>query len=115
MRTDFSEEVRDMAINKTALEILDDPDFQALVSKKNTISIILTIAELVLYFGFVGLIAYNKPFLAQKMGADSATTIGIPIAVLTIVFSWVLTAIYIFWANAVYDKEVQKIKDKMGG
>ena len=104
-----------MATHKTALEILDDPDFKALVSKKNTVSIILTILELVLYFGFVALIAYNKPFLAQRMGADSATTIGIPIAVLTIVFSWVLTAIYIFWANASYDKDVQKVKDKMGG
>lgn len=115
MRSDFTKEVSVMATNKTALQILDDPDFKALVSKKNTISIILTIVELVLYFGFVGLIAYNKPFLAQKMSPDSATTIGIPIAVMTIVLSWVLTAGYIFWANAVYDKEVQKIKDKMGG
>jgi len=100
---------------KSVHEILEDPDFTSLVTKKNTISIILTILELVLYFGFVGLIAYNKPFLAQKMSEGSATSIGIPIAVLTIVFSWVLTAIYIFWANASYDNEVKKVKEKIIG
>lgn len=101
--------------NKTVHEILDDEDFKALVSKKNTISIIMTILELVLYFGFVGLIAYNKPFLAQKLSEGGATTIGIPIAVGTIFFSWVLTAIYIFWANSSYDSEVKKVKDKIIG
>ncbi|MDA8078363.1 MAG: DUF485 domain-containing protein [Nitrospiraceae bacterium] len=104
-----------MSSKKTAREIIEDPDFKALVSKKNTFSIILTILELVLYFGFVGLIAYNKPFLAQKLSAGGATTIGIPIAVMTIMISWVLTAVYIFWANASYDNDVKKLKDKMGG
>ena len=46
-------------------ELLNDPDFKSLVSQKNTISWILTVLELVLYFGFIALIAFNKPFLAQ--------------------------------------------------
>lgn len=104
-----------MAAKKTANEILEDEDFKSLSSQKNTISIILTILELVLYFGFIALIAFNKPFLAQKLGTEGATTIGIPIAVGTIVFSWVFTGIYIFWANNKYDVLVQKIKDKIGG
>lgn len=104
-----------MSSKKTAQDIIEDPDFASLVSKKNTFSIILTVLELVLYFGFVGLIAYNKPFLSQKLSEGGATTIGIPIAVLTIFFSWVLTAIYIFWANASYDSDVKKLKDKIGG
>ncbi len=104
-----------MIAKKTAHEILEDEDFKSLSSQKNTISIILTILELVLYFGFIALIAFNKPFLAQKMGGEGATTIGIPIAVGTIVFSWVFTGIYIFWANSKYDVLVQKIKDKIGG
>ncbi|MCX8070395.1 MAG: DUF485 domain-containing protein [Thermodesulfovibrionales bacterium] len=96
-------------------EILEDEDFKQLVKKKNMVSMVFTILELILYFGFVGLIAYNKPFLSQKISEDSAMTIGIPIAVLTIFFSWVLTAIYIFWANSSYDNEVKKVKDKIGG
>jgi uncharacterized membrane protein (DUF485 family) len=95
-------------------ELLNDPDFKSLVSQKNTISWILTILELVLYFGFISLIAFNKPFLAQKLG-EGATTIGIPIAVGTIILSWVFTGIYIFWANTKYDAMVKKVKEKVGG
>lgn len=104
-----------VSTKKTAHEILDDEDFKSLHSQKNSISWILTILELVLYFGFIALIAFNKPFLAQKLSAGSATTIGIPIAVGTIILSWVFTAIYIFWANNKYDTLVKKIKDKIGG
>ena len=87
-------------------DILQDPDFKDLSRQKFAISIILTILELVLYFGFIGLIAFNKPFLAKKLSEGGATTIGIPIAVGTILGSWVLTGIYIQWANSKYDKLV---------
>ncbi len=102
-------------MSKTVHQILDDPEFQALARQKNKISLILTIAELVLYFGFIGLIAYNKPFLASKVAEGSATTIGIPIAVGVIILSWILTGIYIFWANSVYDEKVKRIKKRFGG
>ena len=96
-------------------DILNDPDFKDLSRQKFTISIILTVLELVLYFGFIGLIAFNKPFLAQKLSAGVATTIGIPIAVGTIIFSWVFTGVYIWWANTKYDVLVNKVKEKVGG
>jgi len=94
-------------------EVLEDSDFKTLSSQKKTISIVLTIAELVLYFGFIALIAFNKPFLAQKF--SGAITVGIPIAVGTIVLSWVLTGIYIRWANTKYDVLVKKVREKIGG
>ena len=93
-------------------DLLNDPDFQSLVRQKNTISWILTALELVLYFGFIALIAFNKPFLGTKI--SGAITVGIPIAVGTMVLSWVFTGIYIRWANSKYDDMVQKIKDKVG-
>ncbi|HET6515091.1 MAG TPA: DUF485 domain-containing protein [Thermodesulfovibrionales bacterium] len=104
-----------MSSKKTVHEILEDEDFKSLTSQKNTISVILTVLELVLYFGFIALIAFNKPFLAQKLSEGSATTIGIPIAVGTILFSWVFTGIYIFWANSKYDVLVKKVKEKVIG
>jgi uncharacterized membrane protein (DUF485 family) len=98
---------------KTTEEILNDEDFRSLSSQKNTISVILTILELVLYFGFIALIAFNKPFLASKI--SGAISIGIPIAVGTIFLSWVFTGIYIRWANSKYDVLVKKVKEKIGG
>jgi uncharacterized membrane protein (DUF485 family) len=100
---------------KTKADLLNDPDFKDLVGRKNTISWILTVLELVLYFGFISLIAFKHDFLASKLFADAKTTVGIPIAVGTILGSWVLTGIYIFWANNKYDKMVKDLKDKIGG
>lgn len=99
--------------NKDVLHLLKDKDFLELSSKKKRLSIILTVMELVLYFGFISLIAYNKPFLSQKLGG-SAITIGVPIAVGVIVISWLLTGVYIYWANNTYDKLVEKVKAKVG-
>ena len=104
-----------MSSKKSVIEILEDEEFKKLASQKNTISVILTVLELVLYFGFISLIAFNKPFLAQKLTEGKATTIGIPIAVGTIVLSWVFTGIYIFWANNKYDTMVKNIKDRVIG
>lgn len=93
-------------------DILEDPDFKSLSSQKNTISVILTVLELVIYFGFIALIAFNKPFLSSKI--SGAISIGIPIAVGTILLSWILTGIYIRWANSKYDVLVKKVKEKVG-
>jgi uncharacterized membrane protein (DUF485 family) len=71
----------------------------------------LTILELLLYFGFIGLIAFNKPFLGMKI--SGSITIGIPIAVGVIILSWAFTGVYIWWANSEYDEMVKKIKDKV--
>jgi uncharacterized membrane protein (DUF485 family) len=101
------------SVKHTTEEILEDSDFKSLSSQKNVISVILTILELVLYFGFIALIAFNKPFLASKL--TGAISIGIPIAVGTIILSWVFTGIYIFWANNKYDVLVKKVREKIGG
>ncbi|MBF0559878.1 MAG: DUF485 domain-containing protein [Nitrospirae bacterium] len=102
-----------MSGKKLTLEIKNDPDFIELKRQKSAISLILTVIELVLYFGFIGLIAYNKPFLCTQI--SGAINIGIPLAVGTIFLSWILTGIYIWWANAKYDVLVKKVKDKVGG
>ena len=100
---------------KTVQEILSDPDFKELYGKRMKIAWTLTVLELVLYFGFIWLVSYDKPFLAKRLSADSATTIGIPIAVGVIFLSWVFTGIYVQWANTTYDGLVKKVKDKIGG
>lgn len=84
----------------------DDKDFKKLYGQKQTVSLVLTILELVFYFGFIGLIAFNKPFLSSML--TERITIGIPIAVGVILMSWVLTGIYVRWANNTYDVLVKR-------
>ena len=98
---------------KTVADILEDDDFKSLRNQKNSISIALTVLELIFYFGFIALIAFNRGFLSQKISGD--ITVGIPIAVGVIVLSWILTGIYIRWANTKYDRMVKKLRDKIEG
>jgi len=94
-------------------KILNSSEFKSLVRSKNAISLILTVAELVVYFGFILLIAYNKDFLSQKIYGP--VTVGIPVGIGVIVISWILTGIYVAWSNKKYDQKVSEIKEKLGG
>jgi uncharacterized membrane protein (DUF485 family) len=96
---------------KSTHEMLESPDFKQLVRGKWTIAIILTFLLFVVYYGFILLVATDKPFLAQKIGVY--TTLGIPIGVGVIVAAWVLTAIYVSWANRVQDAEVSRLLDEL--
>jgi uncharacterized membrane protein (DUF485 family) len=96
---------------KSTHEMLESEEFKRLVRGKWTIAIILTILLFVLYYGFILLVAADKPFLAQKIGVY--TTLGIPIGVGVIVGAWVLTAIYVSWANRVQDVEVNRLVDDL--
>ncbi len=91
--------------------MLASPEFRSMIAKRWTISIVLTAVLFVLYYGYILLIAVDKTFLARKIG--EFTTLGIPVGVGVIVGAWVLTAIYVVWANKVHDVEVRNLKDKV--
>jgi uncharacterized membrane protein (DUF485 family) len=99
-------------MEKSLIEkIKNDPDFQKLVSERNKVMVILTVLELIIYFGFILLVAFNKEFLAQKLG-DSVITVGIPIGIGVIVLSFLLTGVYVYIANKEYDELSERIKKK---
>jgi uncharacterized membrane protein (DUF485 family) len=93
-------------------DMLASHDFKRLVFRRWIISTVLTLALFVIYYGYIVLIATNKPFMAQRIG-DGATTLGIPLGIAVIVVSWALTAGYVVWANTEYDREVRRLKDKV--
>jgi uncharacterized membrane protein (DUF485 family) len=82
--------------------VLSHPKYQELKAKRSSFGWTLTWAMMIVYYGFIGLIAFDKSFLAQKMGSG-VTTIGIPIGFGVIVFTVVITAIYVRRANSEYD------------
>jgi uncharacterized membrane protein (DUF485 family) len=95
---------------KNVHQLLESPGFRALVRRKWTVSILLTICLFVIYYGYILLIAYDKPAMAKKVG--EVTTLGIPLGIAVIVLAWVLTAIYVVWANGSHDTEVRKLRDE---
>ena len=72
------------------------------------VAIALTVAMMVLYFGFILLVAFNKPLLGREL--TSGLSIGILLGALIIVASWVLTWIYTRWANRHYDGRVSQLR-----
>lgn len=106
---------KEAAMQKDVHSLLESSEFKSLVAKRAKISILLTILLFLSYYGFVLLIGYNKPFLAQKLDEATATTLGIPLAVSVILASWLLTVIYVVWANAIYDPEVKRLRAKLFG
>ncbi len=75
------------------------------------ISIFLTAIMMVIYFGFILLIAYNKTLLATSV--VPGLSLGILLGALTIVAVWVLTYIYVNWANNTYDLHVAELQAKL--
>jgi uncharacterized membrane protein (DUF485 family) len=91
--------------------IAGDPRYQELKAKRSRLGWMLTLAMLVVYYGFILLVAFAKPFLATRLG-EGVTTIGMPIGLAVIVFTVVITAIYVRRANDEFDalsEEIAKV------
>jgi uncharacterized membrane protein (DUF485 family) len=86
---------------------------RALTQARSRIAISLTIAMIVIYFGFIGLIAFEKELLARKI--VPGLSLGILLGALVIVVSWLLTWFYVRWANAHYDTALKAIGDREAG
>ncbi|MCB8745702.1 DUF485 domain-containing protein [Rhodoferax sp. U2-2l] len=82
--------------------VINNPKYQELKAKRSGYGWWLTLAMMVVYYGFIMLVAFNKEFLSQKLG-DGVMTIGIPIGFGVIVFTVVITAIYVRRANSEFD------------
>ena len=85
-----------------------DPKYQKLTSTRNKFGWTLAILMLVVYYGYIALIAFDKEFLAKPMGAG-VTTIGIPIGMAVIVFTIIITGIYVRRANSEFDALTREI------
>jgi uncharacterized membrane protein (DUF485 family) len=84
------------------------PDYIALKAKRSRFGWTLAVMMLIVYYGFILLVAFNKPFLAQRLG-DGVMTIGMPIGLGVILFTVIITVIYVRRANAEYDTLAERI------
>ncbi|WP_213954441.1 DUF485 domain-containing protein [Variovorax sp. dw_954] len=82
--------------------ILRDPNYQELKSTRSRFGWWLAGAMMIVYYGFILLVAFDKTFLLTRLGAG-VTTIGMPLGLGVIVFTVVITGIYVHRANGRYD------------
>lgn len=95
--------------------IKNDPDFLQLTRVRSKFAWTLTIVMLVIYFGFVLVIAFDPSLLGTPLSEGSVTTVGIPVGVGVILSAFILTGIYVRRANGEFDELTAKIKAKAKG
>ena len=92
-------------------KIEGNPKYRELRHKRNVFGWTLTVLMLVVYFGYIALIAFNKPFLAQPIG-NGVTTVGIPLGLAVIIFTIVITGLYVRRANGEFDALTAEILEE---
>lgn len=101
-------------MNKETVEkIKSNPDYQKLISTRNSFAVKLSIMMLTVYFLFILLIAFNPAFLGTPLSSGSVTTIGIPVGMGIIIFAIVLTGIYTQRANGEFDDLSNSVKNSL--
>jgi uncharacterized membrane protein (DUF485 family) len=93
--------------------IARDPRYRELVRRRGRFTTLLTIAMLVVYFGFILLIAFDKAFLARPIGAG-VTSLGIIVGLGVIVFAILLTAFYVRRANGEFEARLRELVEGIG-
>ena len=89
------------------------PRYQELICSRKCFANNLTILMLVLYFGFILLVAFAPKFLATPLSAGAITTVGIPIGITVIVSAFILTGIYVARANGKFDDLTKAIREDL--
>ena len=92
--------------------IATHPKYQELKAKRSRFGWWLTGAMMVVYYGFILLVAFDKPLLASRLG-EGVMTLGMPIGLGVIVFTVVITAIYVRRANSEFDRLSDEIQQSV--
>ena len=97
----------------TLSRIQNDPNYKALVSERSSFGWILAIVTLVLYYGYIAIVAFSPATIGIKLAGN--ITVGLVLGVGLIVASIVLTGIYVLRANSRYDQLTQAIVQAVSG
>ncbi|THF60645.1 DUF485 domain-containing protein [Pseudothauera rhizosphaerae] len=99
--------------NDSVAKIVANPKYQHLVSTRSRYGWILTAIMMIVYYGYIALIAFDKESLAARLG-EGVMTVGIPIGFGVIVFTIIITGIYVRRANSEFDQLTHEIIEESG-
>lgn len=93
-------------------KIKSNPNYEKLVKARSSFGWTLTWIMMIVYYGFILLIAFNKEFLSTKTGAGVMTW-GMPIGLFVIVFTVAITGYYVRRANSEFDDLTAEIRKEV--
>jgi uncharacterized membrane protein (DUF485 family) len=82
--------------------IAADPRYAALVGDRQRFSWTLTAITVFFYSGFISLIAFDKPFMAQPIGSGTMS-VAVVLGFAMLVGTVAICAVYVWRANGDYD------------
>ena len=88
--------------------VTKNPKFLEFVAMRSRYGIIMSIISAAAYYGFILLVAFDKELLATRIGSG-VMTLGVPLGVGVIVFTIILTWIYVRRANTEFDASNESI------
>ncbi len=83
-----------------------------LASGRLRVALMLTAVMMAVYFGFILLVAFAKPTMATQL--TPGLSLGIALGAATILFAFVITLVYVRWANSHPDSQADAIVKEFG-
>ncbi|MGY5958863.1 Membrane protein [Kosakonia sp. BK9b] len=100
-------------MNNIYQQIEDSAHFRELVEKRQRFAFTLSIIMLIIYVGFIVLIAFAPAWLGTPLHAGTSVTRGIPIGIGVIVISFLLTGVYVWRANGEFDRLTKAVMSEV--
>lgn len=95
------------------MNLAGEHELLAIARARRRVALGLTLAMMGIYFGFIGLIAWNKPLLGTQL--LPGLSVGLVLGAAVIAACWLLTWLYVRWANTHYDQTVNRLRDEGAG
>jgi uncharacterized membrane protein (DUF485 family) len=90
-------------------KIMEDPRYIDLVRRRARLAWTLSVIVCVMFYGFILMIAFTPGILTAPIAAGSVIPVGLPMGVGVILVSCLLTGIYVYEANSVFDPIFEQI------
>lgn len=91
-------------------QIKNHPKYQELTTKRIRFAWRLSIIMLLVYYAFIMIIAFSPETLGTPIYEGSVISVGIPVGIAIILFSFFLTGLYVHKANGTYDVLLEEMK-----
>lgn len=98
---------------ETVEQIKNHPKYQELVRSRSRFAWTLSIVMLIVYYTFIMTIAFKPELLAVPVSDGSVISVGIPVGIFIILFSFFITGLYVYRANHTYDVLLDALKNDL--
>lgn len=107
--TDHTQQPSVSEEERIATQVLANPKFKAMAKQKALVGWGFSAVMFAVYVAYIWIIGTNPEFFATKISDNGVTTLGIYAGIFVIVFSFVITLVYVSIANGKFEVATQEV------